>query len=255
MSAYHLTNPSPWPLTLSISVLGFVVGIIRLFQFKSWFLVFFSGLCITLTLSLWWRDVIRESNGHHTSSVTKLLSLGMILYIVSEVMFFAGFFGSFFWLSLTPSVELGGWPPMNINPLNPYSIPLLNTLVLLSSGVSVTLTHVSILGGNLKLSKLSLNLTIFLGVYFTFLQLMEYYETSFTMADSVYGSLFFLLTGFHGIHVFMGTVFLIVCSKRLYGNEFSTGHHLGFLMAAWYWHFVDVIWLFLYVTVYWWGSL
>ena len=205
----------------------------------------------------WWRDVVREATfqGRHTAIVEKGLRYGMILFITSEVCFFFAFFWAFFHRSLAPSVEIGvTWPPTGISPLNPFLVPLLNTAVLLSSGVTITWAHHRILAGNRTESIQALFLTILLGVYFTALQAWEYLDAPFTIADRVYGSTFFVATGFHGLHVIIGTTFLLVCFLRLVNFHFSAHHHFGFEAAAWYWHFVDVVWLFLYVCIYWWGS-
>nr|AKH90808.1 cytochrome c oxidase subunit III [Rhinogobio typus] len=187
--------------------------------------------------------------------VQKGLRYGMILFITSEVFFFLGFFWAFYHSSLAPTPELGGcWPPTGITTLDPFEVPLLNTAVLLASGVTVTWAHHSIMEGERKQAIQSLTLTILLGFYFTALQAMEYYEAPFTIADGVYGSTFFVATGFHGLHVIIGSTFLAVCLIRQIQYHFTSEHHFGFEAAAWYWHFVDVVWLFLYVSIYWWGS-
>ena len=219
------------------AVLGFVLVLITMFQ--------------------WWRDVIREATfqGCHTVRVSKGLRWGIILFILSEVLFFFAFFWAYFHRSLAPRLELGScWPPSGITPLNPFEVPLLNTGVLLASGVTVTWAHHGLIEGNRREAIQGLFATIALGVYFTFLQAGEYHEASFTIADGAYGSSFFVATGFHGLHVLIGTSFLGVCLGRLVLQHFSTGHHFGFEAAAWYWHFVDVVWLFLYLSIYWWGS-
>jgi len=219
------------------AVLGFVLVLITMFQ--------------------WWRDVIREATfqGCHTVQVSKGLRWGIILFILSEVLFFFAFFWAYFHRSLAPRLELGScWPPSGITPLNPFEVPLLNTGVLLASGVTVTWAHHGLIEGNRREAIQGLFATIALGVYFTFLQAGEYHEASFTIADGAYGSSFFVATGFHGLHVLIGTSFLGVCLGRLVLQHFSTGHHFGFEAAAWYWHFVDVVWLFLYLSIYWWGS-
>lgn len=193
--------------------------------------------------------------GHHTPAVQKGLRYGMILFIISEVLFFTGFFWAFYHSSLAPTPELGGcWPPTGIHPLNPLEVPLLNTSVLLASGVSITWAHHSLIEGNRYHMLQALFITIALGVYFTLLQASEYYEAPFTISDGVYGSTFFVATGFHGLHVIIGSTFLIVCFFRQLKFHFTSSHHFGFEAAAWYWHFVDVVWLFLYVSIYWWGS-
>jgi cytochrome c oxidase subunit 3 len=180
----------------------------------------------------------------------------MILFIVSEIMFFFAFFWGFFASSLAPTIEIGGiWPPPGINVLNPWEIPLLNTLILLLSGFTCTWAHHAMIEGKRQAVILSLGLTVILGIIFTGLQAMEYFEADFTISDGIYGSTFFLTTGFHGFHVLVGTTFLVVCFFRVLSYHFTRNHHFGFEAAAWYWHFVDVVWLFLFVSIYWWGGI
>nr|AJD83554.1 cytochrome c oxidase subunit III [Cynoglossus trigrammus] len=254
---YHMVDPSPWPLTGAAAALFLTSGLTLWFHFNSTYLLKLGLILIALTAFLWWRDVIREGTfqGHHTPPVQKGLRYGMLLFIISEVFFFAGFFWAFYHSSLAPTMELGGiWPPTGITPLNPFEVPLLNTAVLLASGVTVTWAHHSITTGEREQAIHSLLITIALGTYFTLLQALEYYEAPFTIADSAYGSTFFVATGFHGLHVIIGTTFLAVCLLRQTLYHFTSKHHFGFEAAAWYWHFVDVVWLFLYVSIYWWGS-
>nr|YP_009485900.1 cytochrome c oxidase subunit III [Paroster microsturtensis]AVZ66470.1 cytochrome c oxidase subunit III [Paroster microsturtensis] len=254
---FHLVNYSPWPLTGAMGTMITVSGLIKWFHQFNINLFSIGILIILLTMLQWWRDVTRESTfqGLHTFSVTMGLRWGMILFITSEVFFFISFFWGFFHSSLAPTVELGGiWPPLGISPFNPLQIPLLNTLILLTSGVTVTWAHHSLMENNYNQALQSLLFTVTLGIYFTTLQAFEYMESSFTIADTVYGSTFFMATGFHGIHVIIGSTFLMVCLFRHYLNHFSSIHHFGFEAAAWYWHFVDVVWLFLYISIYWWGS-
>nr|YP_010042764.1 cytochrome c oxidase subunit III [Iconaster longimanus]QPC56401.1 cytochrome c oxidase subunit III [Iconaster longimanus] len=254
---YHLVNQSPWPLTGAISALMMTSGLILWFHTNSNTLFIIGSLLLTLTIINWWRDIIREATfqGNHTLPVNNGLRYGMILFITSEVCFFFAFFWAFFHSSLAPTIEIGvSWPPTGINPINPFLVPLLNTAVLLSSGITVTWAHHSILSNNRNEAIQSLALTILLGLYFTALQAWEYYDSPFTIADSVYGSTFFVATGFHGLHVLIGTTFLFICFLRLLTFHFSNNHHFGFEAAAWYWHFVDVVWLFLYICIYWWGS-
>nr|YP_009093682.1 cytochrome c oxidase subunit III [Mictyris longicarpus]CEG06219.1 cytochrome c oxidase subunit 3 [Mictyris longicarpus] len=257
---FHLVDMSPWPLTGSIGAMMLTTGLVKWFHQFNMNLILLSLVVIILTMFQWWRDVVREGTyqGLHTLIVMKGLQWGMILFIVSEVLFFFSFFWAFFHSSLSPTVEMGMyWPPLGVQPFNPFQIPLLNTIILLSSGATVTWAHHAIMETNHTQAIQSLgltSLTIILGFYFTLLQAYEYVEASFTIADSVFGSTFFVATGFHGLHVIIGTTFLSVCFLRLYNCHFSAKHHLGFEAAAWYWHFVDVVWLFLYIFIYWWGG-
>ena len=204
----------------------------------------------------WWRDVIRESTFEncHTKEVLRGLKLGIVLFITSEVYFFLAFFWVYFHTRLSPDIFIGQkWPCLGIQSFNPIRIPLINTIILLRSGVRLTASHHFLIMRSINKSKIYLTLTILLGIYFTFLQWIEYKEASFSIADSIYGSIFFIATGFHGIHVLIGTFFLTVCFFRLKSKHYSSNHHFGFEAASWYWHFVDVIWLFLYIFVYWFG--
>nr|YP_009729774.1 cytochrome c oxidase subunit III [Copris tripartitus]QHW07550.1 cytochrome c oxidase subunit III [Copris tripartitus] len=254
---YHLVDVSPWPLMGALGAMISMIGIIKWFHFNNYSL-FLLGMTITMLIMLqWWRDVTREGTfqGLHTFPVTMGLRWGMILFITSEIFFFISFFWGFFHSSLAPTIELGmTWPPKSIVPFNPLQIPLLNTLILLTSGLTVTWAHHSLIENDYNQALQSLFLTVMLGLYFTILQGYEYIESPFTIADSVYGSSFFMATGFHGLHVIIGTTFLTVCLLRHINNHFSCIHHFGFEAAAWYWHFVDVVWLFLYISIYWWGS-
>nr|QNT26900.1 cytochrome c oxidase subunit 3 [Trigonopterus ancora] len=254
---FHLVDPSPWPILGSLSVFSLMTGLISWFHLKEPNLLMISLLTTSLIMIQWWRDIIRESTfqGLHTLKVTKGLRWGMILFITSEIFFFLAFFWAFFHASLSPSIELGmNWPPKSISPFNPLEIPLLNTLILLSSGLSITWSHHCLMENNFNQATLSLFFTVLLGFYFTALQMFEYLEAPFTIADSVYGSTFFMTTGLHGLHVIIGSIFLLICLIRMYFNHISSTHHFGFEAAAWYWHFVDVVWLFLYMSIYWWGS-
>lgn len=207
---------------------------------------------------LWWRDVIRESTYQciHTKETSSSISLGFIIFLVSEIFFFISFFWAYFHRILSPSIELGIlFPSKGIEPFEPIKIPLLNSFILLSSGITVTLAHHYLLKNDYKRSSLYLFLTIILGLVFTLFQLLEYELSTFTITDSVYGSLFFFMTGFHGLHVLVGRVFLRVSLYRVIKGHYISYHHLGFEIAVWYWHFVDVIWLFLYICLYWWCIL
>nr|AND96750.1 cytochrome c oxidase subunit 3 [Onthophagus longimanus] len=254
---FHLVDISPWPLMGALGAMITMIGIIKWFHFYNNNLFLLGTLITLMIMYQWWRDIIREGTfqGLHTYVVTMGLRWGMILFITSEIFFFISFFWGFFHSSLSPSIELGMmWPPKGISPFNPIQIPLLNTLILLTSGLTVTWAHHSLIENNYSQALQSLILTVLLGIYFTILQAYEYIEAPFTIADSVYGSSFFMATGFHGLHVIIGTTFLLTCLIRHYYNHFSSIHHFGFEAAAWYWHFVDVVWLFLYISIYWWGS-
>nr|YP_010507363.1 cytochrome c oxidase subunit III [Takydromus sylvaticus]AFP97622.1 cytochrome c oxidase subunit III [Takydromus sylvaticus]UXG18842.1 cytochrome c oxidase subunit III [Takydromus sylvaticus] len=254
---FHMVDPSPWPLTGAIAALLMTSGLAAWFHFNNTNIMYLGLIILLLTMQQWWRDIIREGTyqGQHTLPVQKGLRLGMILFITSEVLFFMGFFWAFYHSSLAPTPELGSqWPPAGVQPLNAFEVPLLNTAVLLASGVTVTWAHHALMEGKRKDTIQALSLTILLGLYFTVLQAGEYYETSFSISDSVYGATFFVATGFHGLHVIIGSTFLLTCLIRQALFHFTTTHHFGFEAAAWYWHFVDVVWLFLYISVYWWGS-
>ena len=256
---FHLVDESPWPLFTSIAVLTTLVGgVLYMHNFKYGFSTLIFGLLfLILCFTVWWEDVICEATyeGHHTSYVQKGLRYGMLLFIVSEIMFFVAFFWAFFHSSLSPAIQIGAvWPPKGIEVLDPWSVPALNTVILLLSGATVTWAHFALVGGKRVDVIIGLGLTIMLGCIFTMLQLFEYISASFTISDSVYGSVFYMATGFHGFHVLIGTTFLIVCYRRHLDYQFSKQHHFGFEAAAWYWHFVDVVWLFLFISIYWWGS-
>nr|QNP10050.1 cytochrome c oxidase subunit 3 [Ochthebius nanus] len=254
---FHLVDYSPWPISGALSAMIMMIGLIKWFHFYNINLFILGSLITMLVMYQWWRDVSREGTfqGLHTFNVTMGLRWGMILFITSEVFFFLSFFWGFFHSSLAPSMEIGMlWPPKGILTFNPIQIPLLNTLILLTSGLTVTWAHHSLMENNFKQSSQGLLLTVILGIYFSMLQCYEYMEASFSISDAVYGSSFFMATGFHGIHVIIGTTFLTICYFRHLNNHFSSIHHFGFEAAAWYWHFVDVVWLFLYISMYWWGS-
>jgi cytochrome c oxidase subunit 3 len=255
---YHLVSVSPWPILSSMAALLITSGlVIYLHDFVFGELIFGLGLVVLMIiLYCWWRDVVREGTyeGDHTLEVQKGLRFGMILFIVSEVLFFFAFFWAFFHAVLSPNIEVGAiWPPKGIEVLDPFQVPLLNTVILLTSGGTLTWAHHAVLGGQRKQVLIGLGLTIMLGLLFTGIQLMEYKEAGFTIADGIYGSTFYGVTGLHGVHVIIGSTFLIVCWLRFLRYQLTRGHHFGFEAAAWYWHFVDVVWICLYLTVYIWG--
>lgn len=252
---FHLVTLRPWPIIISILVLVLIIRFIRFFHKFSVIVMVMFLLIRRFCLIQWMRDVVRESylQGFHCDKVIVGIKLGILLFIISEVIFFFRFFWSYFHFMLSPRIELGGlWPPYGVVLFNPFIIPLLNTVILLSSGVTITICHYYILKNKLNLRILFLILTILLGLVFTIIQLYEYQEAFYSISDSVFGSIFFLRTGFHGLHVLIGTTMLISGLLRLVKINYSINHHVGFELFAWYWHFVDVVWLFLYLLIYYW---
>jgi len=265
---YHLVNPSPWPAVGAASALLLTYGMVRFMHEQSLWLLLLGVAGMLFTLFGWWRDVVREGErGDHTPVVQIGLRYGMVLFIASEVMFFAAWFWAYFDASLYPgsatsaemigrTAALGGqWPPVNLTgkTFDPWDIPFLNTIILLTSGVTVTWAHHALRENNRKHLILGLIVTVALGVTFTSLQAFEYVHAKFNFVDGIYASTFFMATGFHGMHVIIGTVFLTVCLLRAMKGHFTPERHFGFEAAAWYWHFVDVVWLFLFCFIYVWG--
>ena len=256
---YHLVNPSPWPIVGSVGAFVLAIGALMYFMSKKagapelWYVV--PGLVLVIfTMFGWWRDVIKEAHeGYETPVVQLHLRYGMILFIASEVMFFVAWFWAYFNASLFPSgaEAIGGvWPPHGMHVMDPFGWPLLNTLILLCSGTSVTWAHHALIENDRKGLIMGLWVTIGLGMLFTSIQAYEYAHAAFGFRDNIYSSTFFMATGFHGAHVIIGTIFLIVCLARAYKGDFTPKHHFGFEAAAWYWHFVDVVWLFLFTVIY-----
>ncbi len=273
---FHMVRPSPWPIlvsfSLSNSLIYFVFWIHNILTTSCPFLnvlPYNIGLASFCIISWFW-DIIIEATfeGRHTDAVQNGLRLGFILFLVSEIIFFFSFFWAYFYVSISPSIWIGTvWPPLGIKPIDPWGLPLFNTALLLSSGVTVTWAHKALVSSRTEnlavefknedakyLPRASvvkaLLFTIFLGFLFTTIQLYEYKHAQFSISDGIYGSVFYLLTGFHGFHVLIGTVFLIVCLLRQIAYHFTRERHLGLEFAIWYWHFVDIIWIFLYVFVY-----
>lgn len=268
---YHLVDPSPWPLIGSISAFLMASG------FVTWWkaipiagthpgaFIFGAGIIgVLFTMFSWWTDVINEANSgkYHTRVVQLHHRYGMIMFIASEVMFFVAWFWAYFEAALYANdpiqyqrVEvLGGmWPPKGIETFDPWHLPLLNTLILLTSGTTVTWAHHALLGNDRKGLKAGLWITVVLAILFTCVQAYEYSHATFGFKGNIYGATFFMATGFHGAHVIIGTIFLAVCLLRAYRGDFTPKQHLGFEFAAWYWHFVDVVWLFLFAAIYVWG--
>lgn len=265
---YHLVNPSPWPVVGAVSAFILAVGAVTWMRGGTWIIMTLGFLMILYTMFMWWRDVLREAHGgDHTPVVGLHLRYGMLLFIASEVMFFVAWFWAFFDASLfTNEAKLaarvlatgGIWPPKGTVVFDPFRLPLLNTLILLTSGTTVTWAHHALLNNDRKGLINGLILTVVLGLLFTGVQAWEYAHAMFAFSNAnggnIYGSVFFMATGFHGFHVIVGTIFLFICLLRAIKGDFTPKQHFGFEAAAWYWHFVDVVWLFLYAAIYIWGN-
>ena len=252
---YHLVDISPWPLLRGFTCIIYILSIIKWFNFRIINLFFINYIILLFIIFQWWRDIIREGTfqGKHTFIVINGLRWGIILFIISELFFFISFFWTFFHRSLSINIDIGLiWPPQNIKFFNPYQIPILNSIILLRSGISVTWAHYALLNNNYYKFNQRIIITLILGIYFTILQLFEYFDSIFCFNSRIFGNIFFIRTGFHGLHVIIGTTFLLICYIRRINNEFSYTHHFGIEAAIWYWHFVDIIWLFLYINIYWW---
>lgn len=261
---YHLVRPSIWPLAGSLAGGLLAVGAV-LFMHKVkiadhpiGLIAVIPGLMAVLAVMFfWWKDVIFETTTERVhNKITEIgLRYGMALFIASEVMFFVAFFWAFFSSAFYPTAAVGYvWPPAGLEVIEPFHLPFLMTMILLLSGCTVTWAHHAILEGKQKEALKALGITVGLGVFFLFFQIYEYMHAHFHFTDGIYPSTFFMATGFHGFHVFVGTVFLAVCWIRAAKGHFTENHHFGFEAAAWYWHFVDVVWLFLFIAIYWWGN-
>ncbi len=258
---YHLVDPSPWPLLGAAGGGLTLSGIVVVAHYGSWSLLVL-GLLLTLgVMFFWWRDVLKESGtpGMHSAIVRLGLRYGMFMFIASEVMFFVGFFWAYFHFALFPEhvlgVEHATWPPPGVLTFDPWGLPFLNTMILLLSGTTLTWSHYALLHNDRKSMIQGLVATVLLGALFTGFQAWEYSMAPFKFwGGGIYPSTFFLATGFHGFHVIVGTCFLLVCLIRALKGGFTPERHFGFEAAAWYWHFVDVVWLFLFVCIYWWGA-
>jgi cytochrome c oxidase subunit 3 len=265
---YHLVDPSPWPAVGAAAAFILAVGAIMWMHGSNPAIALVGLVGVLYTMFMWWRDVVKESHkGDHTAVVSLHLRYGMLLFIASEVMFFVAWFWAFFDASLfagdamQPSrfdATAGVWPPKGVDVFDPWHLPLVNTLILLTSGTTVTWAHHALLNNDRKGLKWGLALTVGLGLMFTAIQAYEYAHAAFAFnrdnGGNIYGSTFFMATGFHGFHVIIGTIFLIVCLFRALAGHFRPEKHFGFEAAAWYWHFVDVVWLFLFACIYVWGS-
>jgi cytochrome c oxidase subunit 3 len=274
---YHLVDPSPWPFLGGVGAFIMALGAIGLFKhvqdkefllfgvnLAGWGIFAVGTLIVIYVMYGWWRDTVRESlAGDHTPVVQLHLRYGMLLFIASEVMFFVAWFWAFFDASLFTNDAMqyarfeatgGVWPPEGIQTFDPWHLPLFNTLILLTSGTTVTWAHHSLLHNDREGLKWGLTLTVVLGVLFSIVQAYEYSHAAFGFSGSIYGATFYMATGFHGFHVIVGTIFLLVCLIRASKGQFTPQKHFGFEAAAWYWHFVDVVWLFLFVSIYVWAA-
>jgi cytochrome c oxidase subunit 3 len=256
---FHLVTRSPWPFMISFVMLGFAQTLVGYFHKFSgsilqnhFFLLFLA--CFSFA---WFCDIIEESTfeGHHTFKVRQGLKLGMLLFIVSEIMLFFSLFWAFFHSSISPTPWIGCiFPPDDVFPVYAWGLPLTNTLLLISSGLTITWSHKSMLLGNFKETIYGLILTLALGGVFLFFQYLEYRSALLSINDGVFGSCFYLTTGLHGLHVFAGAMYLLVCLIRAPLRHFTKRVHFGYEAAIWYWHFVDVVWILVFLFIYWWGG-
>lgn len=257
--AFHIVEASFWPFSVSGGAFFLLFGLtLAMHSYAIGTLLFQFGLCsVVLFSALWWRDIVREATygGEHTNIVRSGLRYGMVLFIVSELMLFFAFFWAYFHSSVHPTPEIGAvWPPIGIVPLSPWKIPLLNTTLLLTSGAFLTWSHAALVYGNRLEAITGLVFTLILATIFTILQGFEYVNAPFSISDGIYGSTFYMLTGLHGFHVIVGTLFLLAMLIRVVKHHLTKNQHVGYESAAWYWHFVDVVWIFLFFAVYIWGE-
>jgi len=250
---FHLVDCSPWPIITSVSIAHLAIS------FSLYMHDFYSArlsiafACLLLSIAFWFHDIILESTfeGNHTKKVRKGIKIGMSLFIISEVMFFFSLFWALFHFSLFPNIFIGCvWPPLGIEPVNAFGYAAIGTLILIVSGISLTYGHRELIKGERANSLYGILTTIIFGILFTILQFIEYINTTFSINDTVFGSIFFLFTGFHGFHVIIGTIMLIICFFRHLNYHFTRETHVGLDCAIWYWHLVDVVWIFVYLSLY-----
>lgn len=252
---YHQVDNSPWPFLMSVTLQYTALALVSTLTHMTANLLPSQIVIITISF-VWWRDVLREGQaGYHTKIVQRGILIGFLLFLITEIMLFASFFWAFFHSSLSPAVEQGGmWPPIGINPVNPWAIPLLGSSVLLGSGFVLTLAHHATIAGKKDLTLIALLITIIQGTLFLVLQFNEYTYGEFTISDSVFGSVFYSTTGLHAIHVIVGVLFLAISWIRLYIDSITSEHHQGYEFAIYYFHLVDVVWLAVFFVYYLWGS-
>nr|CAD5105744.1 cytochrome c oxidase subunit 3 [Singhiella simplex] len=253
---FHLVTHSPWPILVALNLLNLGTAIVGMIVYSDYALMMISIIVLIAISSQWWRDIIREAlyEGTRSVKINQTMGLGMLFFIVSEVWFFISFFWSYFYYSLSPDFTIGmAWPAHGIQPMSFMDIPLLNTLTLLTSGFFVTWSHHALVNHDYKQASLALCLSILSGLYFVIIQAYEYMNSTFSFNDSVFGNSFYILTGFHGIHVMIGLIFISISWFRMVSIQFSPSSFHGYEYSIWYWHFVDLVWLFLYTFLYWWG--
>jgi cytochrome c oxidase subunit 3 len=255
---WHIVEPSPWPAVGSLGAFFMAAGGVWYMHAGVLWGFGVGAAFVLISMWGWWHDVVKEgvTGGHHTPPVQSGLRVGMVLFIFSEVMFFIAFFWAFFHSSMPELNYVASpiWPPEGVVPLNAWEMPFMNTLILLSSGGTVTAAHHFIRDGNKPRAIFWIGMTVLLGVIFLGTQAYEFKHAAFGFTDGIYSTTFYMATGFHGLHVFIGVCFLTVCFFRAISGHFKPNQHVGFEAAAWYWHFVDVVWLFLFTSIYWWGG-
>lgn len=253
---FHILNPSPWPFVGSVSATLLAIGAVSFFHDEGGVLMSVGFLGVLATMWFWWRDVLREAHrdNAHTPEVQFGFKMGITLFIISELMFFVAWFWAFFNGYTGNSPSITSWPPEGIEPLHTWGLPFINTIILVISGVFVEVGHKGLLTGNRAKAKFGVLVAFLLGVVFLCLQVYEYTVAQFAFSDGLYSSVFYMATGFHGFHVFVGAVCLLVTWFRLNAGHFDEKQHIGFLATSWYWHFVDIVWIFLFVWVYWIGN-
>ena len=254
----HEVTPSPWPIYMSFSLLslGLTLGLLMHgYILSTWWLILAVSVVIS-TIFLWTRDIVIEGTylGGHTIAVKRGLNIGFLIFVGTEIMIFIALFWGYFHSAMSPSIEIGcQWPPVGITSIKPTELPLLNTIILLSSGATVTWAHESVLSKNRNNALLGLFITTLLIIIFVLCQICECNSATFNITDSVYGSIFYATTGLHFIHMIMLSLMLAICTGRMYVYHFTATHHVNLETTILYLHVLDIIWLFIYIVFYWWG--
>lgn len=256
---FHLVGPSPWPIFTSFSLMDLALSIALTAHgyINTNIYIFISAITVFYSMTLWFKDIIAESTylGDHTIAVKRGINQGFLLFVVSEILIFISLFWAYLHSALNPNVEIGmSWPPVGIEAISAAELPLLNTIILLASGVTITYAHHALINGNRKNTLNGFIYSTLLIVLFVVCQGLEYSFASFTISDSVYGSTFFSTTGLHGVHMIMLAIMLLICTIRVYNYDFTNTSHVGAETTILYLHVLDVIWLFIYIVMYWWGA-